>query len=92
MEQMSPYRITERYLTDALIGPAMAKLTEVEVADGCVVLRRKPGQVPSDRISAEQVDFASSRLFTVLGIVACVFLGFVGLLIYVGSRAKGRAG
>ena len=89
-EQMSPYRITERYLGDALLGPAMGKLTAVAVVDGCVVLRRKPGQVPSDRISAEQVDFASSRLFTLLGIVACGFLLFVGILIFVGSRAKGR--
>ncbi|MEI7911340.1 MAG: hypothetical protein WCK77_17035 [Verrucomicrobiota bacterium] len=91
MEQMSPYRITERYLTDALLGPAMGMLTAVEVVDGGVVLRRKPGQVPGDRISAEQVDFASSRLFTLLGVVACLFLLFVGIVIFVGSRAKNRA-
>ena len=86
-EQMSPYRITERYLGDALLGPAMGKLTAVAVADGCVVLRRKPGQVPGDRISAGQVDFASSRLFTVLGVVACGFLLFVGTLILVRARS-----
>ena len=91
MEQMSPYRITERYLTDPLIGPAMGKLGAVEVVDGAVVLRRKPGELPADRISAGQVDFASSRLFTLLGIVACVFLLFVGILIFVGSLAKRRA-
>ena len=91
MEQMSPYRVTERYLGEAPIGPAMGKLSAVEVVDGAVVLRRKPGEVPGDRISAGQVDFASSRLFTLLGIAACVFLLFVGILIFVGSRAKGRA-
>ena len=90
MEQMSPYRITERYLTDPLIGPAMAQLTSVEVVDGGVVLRRKSGEVPGDRISDAQLDFASSRLFTVLGILACVFLVVVGVLIFVGLRAKGR--
>ena len=88
MEQMSPYRITERYLGDALLGPAMGKLTAVGVVDGALVLRRKPGQVPVDRISAGQVDFASSRLFTVLGVVACGFLLFVGILIWVRARAK----
>ena len=91
MEQMSPYRITERYLTEPVIGPAMGKLSAVEVVDGAVVLRRKPGEVPDDRISAGQVDFASSRLFTLLGVAACVFLVFVGILIFVGSRAKRRA-
>ena len=89
MEQMSPYRITERYLGDALLGPAMSKLTAVAVVDGALVLRRKPGQVPVDRISAGQVDFASSRLFIVLGVVACGFLLFVGILIFVRARAKG---
>jgi hypothetical protein len=88
--QMSPYRITERYLADPVIGPAMGKLTSVEVADGGLVLRRKPGEAPGDRISDAEVDFASSRLFTVLGIVACVFLVAVGILIVVGLRAKGR--
>ncbi|KAB2641312.1 MAG: hypothetical protein DVB26_05110 [Verrucomicrobia bacterium] len=87
-EQMSPYRITERYLGDALLGPAMAKLTAVAVEDGCLVLRRKPGQVPGDRISVGQVDFASSRLFTVLGVVACGFLLFVGILILIRARTK----
>lgn len=90
IEQMSPYRITERYLADAVIGPAMGRLTSVEVLDGRVVLRRKPGEVPGDRISDAQVDFASSRLFKVLGIAASVFLVFVGVLIVVGLRTKGR--
>jgi hypothetical protein len=90
MEQMSPYRITERYLSDPVIGPAMAKLTAVEVSEGRVILRRKPGEMPGDRISDEQVDAAGSRLFTVLGVIACGFLALVGLLVFVGLRAKGR--
>ena len=90
IEQMSPYRITERYLAEPRIGPAMAKLTAVEVRDGRVVLRRRPGEVPGDHISDAQVDYASSRLFTVLGIVACAFLVFVGILIQVRLRARGR--
>jgi len=90
MGQMSPYRITERYIADPLIGPAMGKLTAVEVSEGRVVLRRKPGEIPGDRISDAQVDSASSRLFSVLGVVACGFLVVVGILILVGLRAKGR--
>lgn len=90
LEQLSPYRISERYLADPLLGPAMAKLTAVEVVDGGVVLRHKPGEVPGDRISAGQVDFAGSRLFTLLGIVACGFLLFVAILIFVASRTKNR--
>lgn len=92
MEQMSPYRITERYLVHPLIGPLMAKLTAVEVDHGCLVLKRTPGEVPGDRISAEQVDSASARLFTLLGLIACVFLVAVGILIFVGLRAKARNG
>ncbi|MEI6675572.1 MAG: hypothetical protein WCO57_10370 [Verrucomicrobiota bacterium] len=83
---LSPYRITERYLTDALIGPAMAQLTSVEVLEGCVVLRRKPGGGPADRISHQQVAAAGSRLFTLLGVAVCGVLVLAGTLMFVRSR------
>lgn len=89
-EQMSPYRITERYLAHPVIGPLMAKLTAVEVANGTLILKRNPDEVPGDRISAAQVDSASARLFKLLGLIACVFLLGVGILIFVGLRAKAR--
>jgi hypothetical protein len=88
IEQMSPYRITERYLTDAVIGPVMAKLTRVEIKDGKLVLIRVPGELPADAISKEQVDSASNRFFVVLGIAACVFLLFAGLIVFLGLRGK----
>lgn len=88
IEQMSPYRITERYLTDPTLGPAMAKLTRVRVSDGKLILTRVPGEVPADVITNSQVDSARNRLFTVLGVVASLFLLVVGLLIFVGLRAK----
>lgn len=88
IEQMSPYRITERYLTDPTLGPAMAKLTRVRVSDGKLVLTRVPGEMPADVITNSQVDSARNRLFTVLGVVASLFLLVVGLLIFVGLRAK----
>lgn len=90
IDQMSPYRITERYLTDPVIGPAMAKLTRIEVTGGQVVLSRKPGEVRADSISNAEVDRASSRLFTALGIAAACFLAFVAIVVFIGLRAKTR--
>jgi hypothetical protein len=89
-DQMSPYRITERYLKDPLIGPAMAKLTRVEISDGKVVLIRKPGEKPVDLITNDQVDSASGRLFKTLGIAAACFLAFAGIIVLIGVRAKAR--
>jgi hypothetical protein len=90
IDQMSPYRITERYLVDPAIGPAMAKLTRVGIADGKVVLTRTPGENPVDKITDAQVNSASSRLFTTLGIAAAVFLTFAGIIVFIGIRAKAR--
>lgn len=88
--QMSPYRITERYLTDPVIGPAMAKLTRVGVAEGKIVLTRKPAENPVDMITNAQMDSASSRLFTTLGIAAAIFLAFAGIIVFIGVRSKAR--
>ena len=86
IEQMSPYRITERYLGDPVLGPLMAKLTRIGIADGKVVLTRVPGETSVDQISNEQVDHASNRFFGVLGIAACVFLLFAGVIVFLGLR------
>jgi hypothetical protein len=88
IEQMSPYRITERYLNDPVLGPAMARLTGVAVADGRLVLRRLPGETPADAISDEQVDQAGGRLFTVLGIASVAFLLLAGTVVLIGLRAR----
>jgi hypothetical protein len=90
IDQMSPYRIAERYLVDPVIGPAMAKLTRVGIADGKLVLTRVPGEIPADKITDAQVDSASTRLFTVLGIAAACFLVFAGIIVFIGVRAKAR--
>lgn len=88
IEQMSPYRITERYLVDPVLGPVMAKLTRVGIADGKVVLTRVPGESPVDEISDAQVDHASNRFFIILGIAACVFLMFAGVIVFLGLRGR----
>ena len=68
----------------------MAKLTRVGVADGKVVLTRIPGENPADRITDAQVDSASGRLFTALGVAAAGFLAFAGIIVFIGVRAKAR--
>ena len=88
IEQMSPYRITERYLMHPVLGPAMEQLTSVEVADGSLRLFRKPGETPADVISEEQVDSAGTRFFLILGAAASLFLVFAGTIIFIGLRGK----
>ena len=41
-------------------------------------------------ITDEQVDSASGRLFTILGIAAACFLVFAGIIVLIGIRAKAR--
>ena len=89
VEQMSPYRITERYVTDPVIGPAMAKLTRVGIADGKVVLARIPGEIPADEIGegaggrGEPAVFRDTRHRRLR--VSCFS---PGLMIFIGLRAK----
>jgi hypothetical protein len=90
IDQMSPYRIAERYLIDPVIGPAMAKFTRVGVSDGKLLLTRIPNEIPADMITDKQVDSASTKLFTVLGIAAACFLAFAGVVVLIGIRAKAR--
>ncbi len=87
-EQMSPYRIAERYLEHKALGPAMAKLTRVGIKDGKLVFSRVAGQSPADQISDEQVDRMSGWFFTVLGVAASLFLLFAATVIFIGLRAK----
>jgi len=87
--QMSPYRPTQRYITHPILGPAMARLTTVEMGDGQVILRRVPGAVSESEITPEQVDAGASRLFVFFGIGASIFLVLVGVVLLIGLRAKG---
>ncbi len=88
IEQMSPYRIAERYREHKALGPAMAKLTRVEINDGKLVFSRAAGESPEDHISDEQVDRMSGWFFTVLGVAASLFLVFAGTVLFIGLRAK----
>ena len=90
IDQMSPYRITERYMADTEIGPAMKKFTRVEISDGKILLTRNPKETPAGTITDAQVDAGAGRLFTVIGIAACGFLAFAACIILIGARAKSR--
>src|SRR5690606_21113881 len=91
IDRMSPYRITEVFLDHPELGPAMAKLTAVELEDGRLLLRRKPGEIKADVITDSQVNSATSRFFTFLAGGAVIFLALVAVVLFIGMRAKGRA-
>jgi hypothetical protein len=88
--QMSPYRIAERYITDPILGPAMARVTRVAVTDGNLVFSRTPGETAVGTITDQQVDSASGRLFKTFGIAAAAFLSFAGIIVFIGIRTKSR--
>lgn len=88
IERISPHRVTERYLTHPTIGPAMKKLTGVEIADGHILLRRKSGEKIATVIDDKQVDSATSRLFKFFGVGASIFLIFVAIVLFLGLRRK----
>ncbi len=90
IEHMSPYRITERYAADPILGPAMASLTRVELADGNLVLTRIPGESPAHTFTDEEVKSAGNRLFRALGIAAAAFLVFVGIFLFIGLRSGAK--
>lgn len=88
VQQMSPYRIAERYLGSEGIGTTMAGLTSVSLAEGIVRFEKKEGVVPQDMITKEQVDDGSMKVFKFFGIAASIFLVFVGIVLFVGLRLK----
>lgn len=90
IEQMSPYRITERYVNDGQIGPAMAKLTKAEVRDDTLWLEHVPGESAQGVIGREQVDASRNRLFTWLGVAASLFLMVAGAIVFMGLRRSAR--
>jgi hypothetical protein len=90
IDQMSPYRVTERYMADHGIGKVMAKLTRVEIDGDRIVLSRIPGENAAATITDAQVDSGANRLFKVIGIAACGFLAFAAVIILLGVRAKSR--
>ncbi len=90
IEQMSPYRIAERYLETEGIGPVMAGITAVKLEDGQVRFEKNAGEVAQDAVTKEEIDFASVRLGKFFAIAATLFLIFTAFVIFMGLRLKKR--
>lgn len=92
VQQMSPYRIAERYIGTEGIGETMAGITSVSLGDGVIRFEKEKGMVAADTITEAQVDDGSRKLFTFLGIAASIFLVFVGIVLFAGLRLKKSRG
>jgi len=92
VQQMSPYKPTERYIGHKTLGPAMAQLTRVSIEDGKLVLLREPGKTPASELTEEQVSQGVSRFLMVFGGAASLFLLFAAVMIFMGLRAKNHSG
>jgi hypothetical protein len=90
IDQMSPYRITQRYLTDPVLGPCMAALTEVHLAGDQLVLTHVPSQAPPKTLGKKLINHASRRLFLVLGMAAVAFLCLVALIVFFSRRRRAK--
>ncbi len=90
IEQMSPYRIAERYLETEGIGTVMAEITAVNLVAGRVRFEKNAGEVAQDVVSNEEIDSASVRLGKFFAIAATLFLIFTGFVIFMGLRLKKR--
>ena len=87
-EQMSPYRIAERYIGTEGIGTVMAELNAVELGDGVIRFTKTKGEAPADTVTNEEVDIASKRFFILFGGAACLFLLFAAVIIFISLRLK----
>ncbi len=90
VDQMTQYRPAERYIEHELLGPLMAKLTEVTIEEGKLVLIRVPGEDPATELTDEQVNQGAQRFLMVFGTAATLFLIFAGIMIFIGLRAKAK--
>lgn len=90
LDHFSTLRLFEMYLKDPLLGPAMEKMTRAEIKDGKMILARVPGENPPEVVTDASFKQGSQRLFTYLGIAACLFLGFAATMVYLGIRRQKR--
>jgi len=87
----SPYRPLQRYSEHDQLGPALKRLTRLELTENALVLRSVPGEVPPATITDEEVDSASDRLVSILAIIACGFLLFAGTIVFIGLRRSAKS-
>lgn len=88
--QFSPYRLFERYRNSPPIGPAMQRLTGLEIRDGKVVVRAVPGESPPSATPEGAMQAGGSRILKFLAAAACLFLLFAGAVVFLGLRQAAR--
>ena len=91
MQHFSTLRLFEASVKDPVLGPAMAAMTRSELEPGKLVLSRIPGEAAPEVTSDAAFREGGGRIIKWLGILACVFLAFVGILVFVGLRKKRAA-
>ncbi len=85
--QMSPYRLTERYRDHPALGPWLARLSSVEVADGAVRLAAVPGAPAPDAAERKLPGGPLLRTAAVFGAVFLLFLAVAVFALRHGKRA-----
>jgi len=84
--QMSPYRISQRYMEDELLGGWMKRLTAVSVNDGKIALTVNAAQAAEEELPEDVSPFVN-RFLLVTGASAA---GFIGLVVILALLAKKR--
>ncbi|NIP97068.1 MAG: hypothetical protein GWO24_28000, partial [Akkermansiaceae bacterium] len=83
--QLSPYRVTERYLEDETLGPWMARLTSLAVGDGILTLTVTPGQTPP---ASELPTLGTTHIVRAVTLFGVILLVFISLIIFAVKRGK----
>jgi hypothetical protein len=84
--QLSPYRLSQRYLEDEFLGPWMKRLTEVTVKDGKVVLTVIAAQADEEELPADVSPYINRFLI----VSAASAAGFIALVAFIGFLTRKR--
>jgi hypothetical protein len=88
--QMSPYRVTMRYMEDKTLGPWMKSLTNLTVQGGLMVLTSSPAEAVKQAAPKDPAPFIKRAALLAGGIIS-IFLVLVVALVLVSRRRKGEA-
>jgi hypothetical protein len=90
LEHLSPYRISQRYVTDPTLGPALKSLTGVALRPGEIELRRLTSENPPAPVTEAQAQRGKMRFLKLFGFIAATFLVGVAAVLLVGLRSSRR--
>ncbi|MFP6858336.1 MAG: hypothetical protein VCA73_13750 [Roseibacillus sp.] len=83
--QLSPYRVTERYLKEEPLGPWMKKLTGLSLAEGTLTLTIKTESEPP---GAQPKKVEAGHLIRAGVLLGAVLLGLIAVAILASKRGK----